>query len=85
MAVLCSFKIDGDYALVQAAVSHSNALRFDLTKAYCRCYENAREQTREYVEEIVRWCGERPQNLDFVSRSIMMDLFARRRRMGLIA
>lgn len=85
MAIQCSVKIAGDYALVQANLSKIPFLRFDLSKACCRCYENSREQTREYLEEIIRLCGERPQNLELVSRSLMMDLFARRRQMGLLA
>ncbi|MBQ0057535.1 MAG: hypothetical protein KBT20_07755 [Bacteroidales bacterium] len=85
MAILCSVKIAGNYALVQSETRLDHSLRFDLSKTYCRCYENTREQTKEYLEEIVRWCGEKPQNLDIVLKSLMMDLFTRRRRMGLTA
>ena len=85
MATFCSVKIAGDYALVGTERQNTTSLRIDMSKAYCRCYENTREQARDYLEEIVRWCGERPQNLDYVLRCLMMDLFARRRQMGLLA
>lgn len=84
MAVLCSVKITGDYALVQAE-KRERKLRFDLSKDYSRCYENTKEQAKAYLEEIIQWCGERPQNVDHVLKSLMMYLFVRRQEMGLVA
>ncbi len=86
MALECSVKIAGDYALVQAErTSGHRLLRFDLSKSYSRCYESAREQARSYLEDIVNWFGERPQNVDSVLRSLMLHLTVRRREMGLSA
>lgn len=84
MAVSCSVTIKGDYALIQSREQQRN-LRFDLSKSYSRCYENTREQAKAYLEEIVKWCGERPQNVDHVLKSLMMYLIVRRREMGLSA
>lgn len=84
MAVSCSVKIAGDYALVQSEKRH-RMLRFDLSKNYSRCYENTKEQTKAYLAEIVEWCGEKPQNVDSLLKSLMMYLFVRRQQMGLTA
>ena len=83
MAILCSVQIAGDYAVVTAEDAALRQLRFDLSKNYSRCYENTRQQARDYLEEIVRWCGEKPLNVDHVLKSLMMYLFGRRREMGL--
>lgn len=85
MAVVCSVKIAGDYAVVRSEEPQRRALRFDLSKSYSRCYENTKEQTRFYLEEIVKWCGERPENVDRILRSLMMYLVVKRRQMGLRA
>ena len=83
MAVQCSVKIAGDYALVQTETSGNRSLRFDLSKNYSRCYENTKDQAKAYLEEIVNWCGERPQNIDAVVKSLMMHLFVKRHQLGL--
>lgn len=85
MAVKCSVKIAGDYALVHAVDSSLRGLRFDISKTGCRMYENTRQQSKEFFDEIVRWCGERPTNADSVSKSIQLFLVARRIELGLPA
>lgn len=85
MSVNCYVKIAGDYALINAEESKHRVLRFDLSKSYSQCYENTREQSKSYVEEIVHWLGEKPKNLEFVLKSLMMHLFVRRKEMGLVA
>lgn len=86
MALECSVKIAGDYALVQAEKASSHRLlRFDLSKSYSRCYENTREQAKSYLDDIVSWFGERPLNVDSVLRSLMLHLAVKRRQMGLSA
>lgn len=85
MAVQCSVRIAGDYAMVQASETSLQNLRFDISKPSCRVYENTRQQSREYLEEIVKWCGEQPMNADTLFRSLMMHLSVRRREMGLLA
>lgn len=84
MATSCTVKIAGDYALVQSE-KRSRTLRFDLSKNSSQCYENTKDQTKAYLEEIVKWCGEKPQNFDSVFKSLMFYLLVRRREMGLIA
>lgn len=83
MAIQCSLKITGEYAVVTANDVSSKPLRFDLSKPCCRMYENARQQGKEYFEEILRWCGERPSNSDVLLRSFLLYLMTRRRQMGL--
>ena len=85
MAILCDVTITGDYAVVSSEIEGLRALRLDLSKNYSRCYENTREQTKSCLEEIINWCGERPQNVDNVLKSLMLYLMVRRRQMGLIA
>jgi len=85
MAVLCSVTIKGDYAVVLPQGSIERGLRFDISKSGCRMYENTRQQSKDFFDEIVRWCGERPGNADVISRSIQMFLSARRRELGLLA
>ena len=85
MALKCSVKIAGDYALILAEKSGRRSLRFDLSKGYSRCYENTREQAKSYLEEIVSWFGERPQNVDTVLKSLLLHLTVKRREMGLSA
>ncbi|MBE6331817.1 MAG: hypothetical protein E7070_05890 [Bacteroidales bacterium] len=60
-------------------------MRFDLSKSYSRCYENTREQAKSYLEDIVSWFGERPQNVDTVLKSLLLHLTVKRREMGLSA
>ena len=83
MAILCSLQITGDYAVITADHGPQNILRFDMTKPCCRMYESARQQGKEYLEEIVKWCGENPANSESILRSILLYLMARRRQMGL--
>jgi len=85
MAVKCSVKIAGDYAHVQAVDSTMRALRFDISKMGCRMYENSRQQSKEFFDEIINWCGEIPANADVVSKNLQMFLVARRRELGLPA
>lgn len=85
MAVKCTVQIAGDYAVVLTADSTSRGLRFDISKTGCRMYENTRQQSKEFFDEIIKWCGERPANADSVSKSIQMYLAARRRELGLLA
>ncbi len=84
MAVSCTVKIAGDYALVRSE-KRQRLLRFDLSRDYSRCYENTKDQAKAYLEEIVTWCGERPQNVDNLLKSLMMYLFVKRQQMGLTA
>lgn len=85
MAVKCSVKIAGDYAHVQAVDSPTRSLRFDVSKTGCRLYENTRQQSKDFFEEIVNWCGEIPANADAVSKMLQMYLLTRRRELGLPA
>jgi len=85
MSVICSVKIAGNYALVESVEMLNRSLRFDLSLSSSRCYENTREQAKAYLEEIVKWCGEKPQNVDSVLKALMLHLFVVRREMGLVA
>ncbi len=83
MAIQCSLKITGEYAVVTANDVSSKPLRFDLSMPCCRMYESARQQGKEYFEEILKCYGERPANSDLLLRSILLYLMTKRRQMGL--
>lgn len=61
----------------------SQVLRLDMSPFYCRLFECTRDQSRDYVEEILRWAGDDIENFDYVSTSIMHCTAARRRSLGL--
>lgn len=84
MAVNCSVQMAGDYAVV-VTLNESRSLRFDISKTGCRMYESTRQQSKEFFDEIVKWCGERPSNADSLSRSLQFYLSAKRRSLGLLA
>ncbi|MDO4496691.1 MAG: hypothetical protein Q4B58_02485 [Bacteroidales bacterium] len=85
MAQECTVSILGDYAMVHAQDSSLRGLRFDISKAGCRMYENSRQQSKDFFDEIIKWFGGRPANADSISKSLQLYLITRRREYGLPA
>lgn len=77
----CSIKIEKDSVVVSSDVK-SSPLRMSITKSYCRLFESTSDQSRDYVEEVVRWCGGYPENFDLFSKNLMLYTAARRKQYG---
>lgn len=72
-----------DNLVVCNVANPSQVLRLDISPFYCRLFENAREQSRDYLEEIMRWADEEIENYEYVSANLMHATAARRRSFGL--
>lgn len=85
MAILCSLKFQNDYAVVTASEASLGMLKFDMTPGFCRIYESSHQQTRDYTESLLQWCGdEQPSNLDVILSSLQMCVHAKRHQVGLV-
>lgn len=77
----CAVRIEKDSVIVEAE-NKACPLRLSISKAYCRLFETTHDQSRDYVEEVVRWSGEYPSNFDDFSMNLMHFTAARRRKYG---
>lgn len=77
----CSVSLEKD-SVVVISDAVSTPLRMSITKPYCRLFESTRAQSRDYVDEVVRWCGDYPSNFDSFSRNLMHFTAARRKHFG---
>jgi hypothetical protein len=80
----CSIRIMNDYAFVQSDKSGLGTLKFDMSLPCCRVFETTKQQSRDYLDELIDWCGETPSNIDTIARSIFMYLTVRRREAGML-
>ena len=78
----CSVEYSGDYALITSKEKHGS-LKLDLSQGYCRIFETAKQQSRDYLDEVVKWCGVKPENLETLHKSLHMVVLVRRRQFGL--
>jgi len=78
----CSVKINGEYAVVSSN-EKTDTLKLDFSSHYCKIFESAKQQSRDYLDELLRWCGTRPENLESLNRSLHMFLLVRRQQIGL--
>ncbi len=79
----CSISIFNDYAVVKADDASLGTLKFDMSLPYCKIFETTKQQSRDYVEELVHWCGGRPDNIDTIAKSILLYVAVKRREAGL--
>lgn len=77
----CAISIENDSVLVKPAERFP--LRLDISKHYCLLYENSRSQARDYLEEVINWCGQQPSNLETIARNLMLHTAARRKKFGM--
>lgn len=77
----CEVRIEKDTVVVSSDIK-ANPLRMNINKSYCRLFESTRDQSRDYVEEVVRWCGDYPANFDSFSRNLMLYTAAQRKQFG---
>ncbi len=77
----CAISIENDSVLVTPAEKFP--LRLDISKSYCQLYENTRSQARDYLEEVMEWCGNQPLNFDSIVKNLMLHTAARRKKFGM--
>jgi hypothetical protein len=80
----CSIRISDDYAFVQADKEGLGTLKFDMTIPCCRIFETTKQQSRDYLEELINWCGETPENIEAIAKNIHMCVAVKRREAGLL-
>lgn len=77
----CDVRLEKDSVIVESETK-SCPLRMSITKSYCRLFETTQDQSRDYVDETVRWIGDYPSNFDAFSKNLMHYTAARRRQYG---
>lgn len=77
----CAIIIENDSVLVKPGEKFP--LRLDISKRYCQLYENTRSQARDYVEEVIKWCGQQPANFDAIVKNLLLHTAARRKKFGM--
>jgi len=77
----CALTINGDYAQVTTD-QKSDSLTLDLSDFYCSIFDSAKAQSRDYLEELIHWCGVRPDNLESLHKSLFMYILVKRQSLG---
>lgn len=78
----CRIHID-DNLVVTDEHNPQKVLRLDISQFYCRLFETTQLQSRDYLEEILRWAdGEPVENYDYVARNLLHFTSAQRRLYG---
>ena len=77
----CAISIEKDSVLVMPGEKFP--LRLDISKRYCSIYENSRSQARDYLEEVVSWCGQQPANFESLVQNLLLFTAARRKKYGM--
>ncbi len=77
----CAISIENDSVLVKPGEKFP--LRLDISKRYCSLYENSRSQARDYLEEVVSWCGQQPTNFESLVKGLLLHTAARRKMFGM--
>ena len=72
-----------DNLIVRTTDRPAQMLRLDISPFYCRLFETTHAQSRDYLEEILRWAdGETIENYDVISSDLLHCTAARRRQYG---
>ena len=77
----CAISIEKDTVLVTP--TERFPLRLDISKRYCQLYENSRSQARDYLEDVIKWCGQQPSNFDSLVKNLLLHTAARRKKFGM--
>jgi len=80
--MLCNIDLN-ETLVVRNQENPCQALHLDISRFYCRLFETTRDQSRDYLEEILKWTDGKVENYDDVSTSLMHCTAARRRYYGL--
>ena len=71
-----------DNIVVRNEAHPMQMLRLEMSRFYCRLFETTRDQSRDYLDEILRWTDDNLENYDYVSNNLMHFTAARRRYYG---
>ncbi|MBR3029482.1 MAG: hypothetical protein IKH58_15210 [Bacteroidales bacterium] len=71
-----------DNIVVRNEANPMQMLRLEMSRFYCRLFETTRDQSRDYLDEILRWTDDNLENYDYVSNNLMHFTAARRRYYG---
>lgn len=71
-----------DVLTVRDVENPNQVIHLDASRFYCRLFENARDQSRDYLEEIMKWAKGDIENYDYLSDNLMHFTSARRRYYG---
>lgn len=78
----CWLRINGDFATVTSD-QKTDTLTLDMSDFYCSIFDSAKAQSRDYLEELVRWCGARPDNIESLHKSLLMYVLVKRKTLCL--
>lgn len=68
--------------IVSNEANPSQVLRLDVSPFYCRLFECTRDQSRDYLEEIIKWTNDDIENYEYVSNNLLHCTSALRRSYG---
>ncbi len=71
-----------DNIVVRNEANPLQMLRLDASRIYCRLFETTRDQSRDYLDEILEWSHGELENYEYVSNNLMHLTAARRRYYG---
>ena len=71
-----------DNIVVRNEANPMQMLRLEMSRFYCRLFETTRDQSRDYLDEILRLTDDNLENYDYVSNNLMHFTAARRRYYG---
>lgn len=78
----CHIEIN-DNLVVTDTNQPQRVLKLDISKFYCRLFETTQQQSRDYLEEILKWAdGETIENYDYVAKNLLHCTSAQRRHYG---
>ena len=53
-----------DNIVVRNEANPMQMLRLEMSRFYCRLFETTRDQSRDYLDEILRWTDDNLENYD---------------------
>ena len=72
-----------DTLTVRDADRPQKMLYLDSTKFYCRLFETSQLQSRDYLEEVMRWADGAVDNYDYLAAELMHYTRACRKKYGI--
>lgn len=72
-----------DMLAVHDAEHPQKMLHLDASKFYCRLFETSQLQSRDYLEEVMRWSNGEVENYDYLAAELMHFTRARRKMYGI--
>lgn len=79
----CKVKSYTTYLIVSDVTGELPPLRLGMTIPMCRVYENSKAQCRDFIDEICRWAGAKPEAIEALMRELLICVATRRRQVGM--